>query len=238
MQQLKEQTVQYWTKRVEGFSALRKKEFLGEKHDQWLRELMSYLPHQEGLSILDIGTGTGFFSMLLAAASHHVTGIDLTADMIEEAKRISASLHLPATFLVMDAENPDFAPASFDAIVTRNLTWCLPHLPEAYCAWHRILKHGGLLLNFDADDCRDALAPALPAHHAHQDISPNLIEEYEAIKKTLRACQQPRPQWDVALLQQAGFRDITVDPTVWKRIYNKQDEFFNPTPIFTIAARA
>ena len=125
MQQLKEQTVQYWTKRVEGFSALRKKEFLGEKHDQWLRELMSYLPHQEGLSILDIGTGTGFFSMLLAAASHHVTGIDLTADMIEEAKRISASLHLPATFLVMDAENPDFAPASFDAIVTRNLTWCL-----------------------------------------------------------------------------------------------------------------
>lgn len=238
MQQLKEQTVQYWTKRVEGFSALRKKEFLGEKHDQWLRELMSYLPHQEGLSILDIGTGTGFFSMLLAAASHHVTGIDLTADMIEEAKRISASLHLPATFLVMDAENPDFAPASFDAIVTRNLTWCLPHLPEAYCAWHRILKPGGLLLNFDADYCREAPAPALPAHHAHQDIAPNLMEEYEAIKKTLRACQQPRPQWDVALLQQAGFRDITVDPTVWKRIYNKQDEFFNPTPIFTIAARA
>ena len=50
--------------------------------------------------------------------------------------------------------------------------------------------------------------------------------------------QCARPQWDVALLNAAGFGEITVDTDVWKRIYGKEDEFYNPTPIFTISAKA
>ncbi len=50
------------------------------------------------------------------------------------------------------------------------------------------------------------------------------------------AYHQPRPQWDVQLLVEAGFERITVDMGVYKRIYAEIDEFFNPTPIFTIAA--
>ena len=41
---------------------------------------------------------------------------------------------------------------------------------------------------------------------------------------------------DVQLLVEAGFDRITVDMGVYKRIYAEIDEFFNPTPIFTIAA--
>ena len=36
-------------------------------------------------------------------------------------------------------------------IVTRNLTWNLPHPEKAYGEWCRVLKPGGLLLNFDAN---------------------------------------------------------------------------------------
>ena len=50
--------------------------------------------------------------------------------------------------------------------------------------------------------------------------------------------QQLRPNWDVELLKAAGFRDTRVDTTVWQRIYHNVDEFYNPTPIFLIAARA
>ena len=46
----------------------------------------------------------------------------------------------------------------------------------------------------------------------------------------------PRPQWDVQLLVEAGFERVMVDMGVYKRIYAEIDEFFNPTPIFTIAA--
>ena len=49
--------------------------------------------------------------------------------------------------------------------------------------------------------------------------------------------QRPRPQWDIQLLEAVGFHSIQVDTTVWQRVYGKQDEFYNPTPIFAIVAR-
>lgn len=121
MNTIKEDMEKYWTQRAEKFSALRKREFLSEKHAQWLQELEKYLPNGKTLNILDIGTGTGFFALLLAERGHHVTGIDLTAEMIKEANRLSEELHLSADFCVMDAEEPKFPKGSFDAIVTRKL---------------------------------------------------------------------------------------------------------------------
>ena len=63
------------------------------------------------------------------------------------------------------------------------------------------------------------------------------MQQYEVMKEELR---QPyvRPAWDMNLLKQAGFSNIRVDTSVWKRIYADVDEFYNPTPIFTIAAEA
>lgn len=237
MEPLKQQTVTYWNQRVEGFSALRQRELEGEKRSRWLAELQRYLPAGRTLDILDVGTGTGFFALLLARQGHRVTGIDLTEGMILEARRLAKAAGLSAQFQVMDAEAPDFAPASFDAIVTRNLTWGLPHLEKAYQAWYGLLKPGGVLVNFDADYCREAPAPVLPAHHAHQNLLPSTLAAYESLKEALRPSQQPRPQWDMALLERTGFRQIIVDATVWRRIYREQDEFYNPTPIFTLAAR-
>ena len=237
MESIKVKVADYWAQRVSQFSALRIKELNREKAGLWMHELETYLPEWSGLNILDIGTGTGFFAFLLAARGHTVTGVDLTADMIREAKHTAKLLSLPADFFVMDAEDPRFSPHSFDAIVTRNLTWTLPHLEKAYKRWHTLLKPGGVLVNFDADYCREVQAP-LPANHAHRQISAGLMQEYESIKDVLRPMQCARPQWDVALLNAAGFGEITVDTDVWKRIYGKEDEFYNPTPIFTISAKA
>ena len=167
-----------------------------------------------------------------------MTGIDLTEGMIEEARRTSAALGIPADFHVMDAEKPNFAPQTFDALVTRNLTWGLPHLAEAYANWYTLLKPGGLLINFDADYCREDNSQPLPKNHAHKGISSALAREYENFKDMLRPTQQPRPQWDKELLTAAGFHNIEVDTGVWKRIYADFDEFYNPTPIFTITAIA
>ena len=61
---------------------------------------------------------------------------------------------------------------------------------------------------------------------------------YENFIYILRPAQQPRPQWDRELLTAAGFHNIEVDTGVWKRIYADFDEFYNPTPIFTLTATA
>lgn len=238
METIKKDMANYWSRRVDKFSDLRHREFASDKHEQWLAELERYLPLGRKLNILDVGTGTGFLVFLLAEKGHHVTGIDLTPEMIDEAKQISCELKISSKFYVMDAENLDFPAQSFDAIVTRKLTWALPNLTQAYARWHELLKPGGILINFDADYCREKSSSPLPVHHAHQDVSADLMKEYERMKNILRPIQQPRPQWDVKLLTTAGFHNITIDTSVWQRIYNKLDEFYDPTPGFTITAIA
>ncbi len=238
MNTIKEDMTKYWSHRVAKFSVLRQKEFACEKHEQWAAELDSYLPKGQQLKALDIGTGTGFLAFLLAEKGHQVSAIDLTPAMITEARQLADKLKLPVDFYVMDAEKPDFPAKSFDLIVTRKLTWTLPNLPQAYQAWHELLKPGGVLVNFDADYCREKSTYSLLPHHAHQDVGADLMEEYERMKNILKFSQKPRPSWDIDLLQQAGFSNIVVDSDVWQRIYVQVDEFFDPTPGFAISATA
>ena len=239
MDPIKHRVTHYWSHRAEGFETQRLREFESEKKDRWLSEFWKYLPQGKTLRILDIGTGTGFFSCILAEQGHKATGIDLTPDMIDHAEHMAAVLGLDASFQIMDAEEPEFEPESFDVLVTRNLTWTLPHIAKAYREWYKLLKPGGVLINFDADYCAaldDEEEHELPENHAHKLVPDYMKAENDAITIEIGAYHGPRPQWDVQLLVEAGFERITVDMGVYKRIYAEIDEFFNPTPIFTIAA--
>ena len=240
MEVIKQRITRYWSRRADAFQAQRLREFADEKHGRWLAELRPYLPRDRALDVLDLGTGTGFFALVLAAEGHRTTGIDLTPEMVRGARETAEVLGLEAEFAVMDAEHPKFAPESFDLLVTRNLTWTLPHLEKAYREWYRLLKPGGVLVNFDADYCR-ALEEGqeetdLPENHAHKLVDPALQRENDGIAMELYAYQLPRPQWDVQLLIAAGFERVNVDMGVYRRIYREIDEFYNPTPIFSIAA--
>lgn len=239
MERLKENIMAYWSQRAEDFKTQRIREFESEKHQRWMDEIHKYLPAERPLRILDLGTGTGFFAFLLAEEGHHVTGIDFTQNMIDRAKETSASLGIQASFYLMDAEKPEFPENSFDVLITRNLTWTLPHLGEAYKAWYKLLADGGLLINFDADYCSatyDQDEVELPLNHAHKLVNSSLLQKNDEITLEMAAYQQPRPQWDTQLLIEAGFERISIDTGVYKRIYAEKDEFYNPTPIFTIVA--
>ena len=131
MELIKHRVAHYWSHRAEGFETQRLREYDSEKREMWLAEFQKYLPKEKPLRVLDVGTGTGFFACLLAAEGHEATGIDLTPDMISHAEHMAAVLGVDASFSVMDAENPEFEPESFDVLVTRNLTWTLPHIAKA-----------------------------------------------------------------------------------------------------------
>ena len=159
--------------------------------------------------------------------------------MIQEAKEIGQTLHSPAQFRVMDAEKLLFTDESFDMVISRNLTWTLPHPQEAYREWQRVLKPGGLLLNFDGNYGKadfTGKGEKLPENHAHKQIAGDLMQECEAIKDQLEISYHVRPAWDVTALGEAGFEQIKLDLGISKRIYIEKDEFYNPTPLFCIAA--
>ena len=239
MEPIKQRITNYWSNRAEGFKEQRIREFKNEKHARYAAELRRYLPDKRPLRVLDLGTGTGFFAFVFAERGHRAVGIDLTPDMIDCARETAKILGIEAEFHIMDAEQPSFPPESFDVLVTRNLTWTLPHLEEAYRAWYKLLAPGGVLINFDADYCRAFESDEeveLPENHAHKLVDSALLAENEAITMEVGAYQMARPQWDVQLLIEAGFEKVTIDTGVYRRIYAEIDEFYNPTPIFVIAA--
>lgn len=171
---LKKRITHYWSIRARAFADQRLRELDSPKARRWLEEIVPKLPESadnKPLRVLDVGAGTGFFTFLLSPLGHEVVGIDLTPAMIAKAKELARHLNISAEFFVMDAEAPSFAPGSFDAVISRNLTWTLPNLERAYRAWAKLLRPGGVLINFDADYCREH-CDELPNLHAHKDISP------------------------------------------------------------------
>ena len=89
--------------------------------------------------------------VLMAAAGHRTVGMDMSPLMLKEAKKNSENYGVHVDFILGDAQMPPFEEASFDVIVSRNVTWNLPDVHGAYTGWYGLLRRGGVLLNFDSN---------------------------------------------------------------------------------------
>ncbi len=232
----KERIVSYWEKRSGDFLEHKRAELHSPMSERWLYEIKNQLPQDRNLRILDVGCGAGFFSVLLAKEGYQVTGVDLTPDMVENARTLAEEEKTDCEFFVMDAENLRFADESFDVVISRNLTWTLPDVKSAYREWVRVLKKGGILLNFDANyglsDFTDLCE--LPDNHAHQEIGDDMMRECEEIKRQLPISSYSRPAWDLETLGAMKLQEFSVDLGISSRIYVEKDEFYNPTPMFML----
>ena len=119
-----EAVISYWGKRSEDFAGLRQRELRSNKADRWRNEILPRIPaDRQQTRILDVGTGSGFFPIILAGEGYqYVTGIDLTPEMIRQARKLTGTMENAPDFYVMDAEKLSFPSESFDVILTRNLT--------------------------------------------------------------------------------------------------------------------
>ena len=231
----------YWTQRSHDFGTVRKNELENEMGQRWLREIQRFLPEGRSLDILDVGTGTGFFAILLAEKGHRVEGIDLTPAMLEEARTLAKQRNLDITFREMDAQNLAYPDDTFDVVISRNLTWALPDPERAYAAWFRVLKPGGVLLNFDAEYAAHVrshsvqnrkVAPDSP--YGHVGMTDALQQENDAITLSMDI-GQARPEWDGEVLTRVGFQSCQTDTQVGKRLLGELD--LTTAPMFGIFAR-
>ena len=143
----------YWTQRASTYSDVNREELSGISRDMWKnvlsRRISDHFPGRPAGTIRILDIGTGFFAIILTELGYDVTAVDLTAEMLSEAKQNAGTLAGSICFQEMNAESLLFSNDSYDVIVSRNLTWNLPHSEAAYAEWSRVLKKGGLMLNFD-----------------------------------------------------------------------------------------
>ena len=92
----------------------------------------------------------------------------------------------------------------------------LPNAEHAYGEWMRVLKTGGVLLNFDANYGKEDVADTkgLPEAHAHFKVGNEMLEECERIKSQLPISRKNRPAYDVAVLCENTAGEIRIDTSL------------------------
>ncbi|SFA90050.1 Methyltransferase domain-containing protein [Acetitomaculum ruminis DSM 5522] len=238
----------YWEGEANTYDTGIQAELESERKDNWKRLVLDEMPDKKELEILDVGTGPGFFPIILGEEGHHVTGIDITKNMITVAKRNAEKYNVTAKLLTMDSQKLDFEDNTFDAVICRNLTWTLDDPETAYKEWKRVLKEDGVLLIFDAcwylynyDDelgkiYRENEAKIWEKYHRRIHEHANAEEGVELGKKLFMSDKR-RPLWDLKYLMEIGFSKVFAKPDVSLLARDAFDQELNwPTPEFMVGA--
>ncbi len=95
---------------------------------------------------LDIGCASGVSAVILARRGMKVKGIDISSQLIEQARRLWKDEENPVIFSVGDAENLDCAGSSIDLCFLGGVIHHFPDTQRLFQELSRILRKGGRLL--------------------------------------------------------------------------------------------
>ena len=249
---LLEEIQHYWNNRYSGYSKVNQKELEGIQRERWKKQFERLLPSNKNLKVLDIGTGPGFFTIILEELGYtNITGIDVSEKMLEVAKeniqkygKKNSSIQL----IQMDAQSLEFKPKSFDIIVSRNLTWNLEKPQQAYSEWLRVLKPNGALFIFDANWYaflqNESLAKEFEAKR--QQAIEEKLEDYwqgegvdeekmDWIVQQLPLTYQLRPQWDMEYFSTQEGISLETEENFADLVWDYEEQLnYGATPMFCI----
>ncbi|MBI4558351.1 MAG: methyltransferase domain-containing protein [Candidatus Hydrogenedentes bacterium] len=173
--------------------------------DPHVLERVVALSHaQSNWTALDIATGTGHTAFAVAPHVARVAGVDLTPEMLIEARRLSRRHGVTnVAFGLADARWLPFLDQSFELATCRRAAHHFSDLRRALREMRRVLRPGGRLVVDDRsvpeDDFADALMNELDRLHDESHV-----REY-------------RPSEWTTYLEEAGFCVEMVDPYVKPR---------------------
>ncbi|RXI98071.1 class I SAM-dependent methyltransferase [Anaerobacillus alkaliphilus] len=125
--------------------------FDGMAQTSWLSGVHNLLKDATGSwvgkSVLDVGCGTGRLLLRGAKESMHVTGIDLSSEMIKASTQtfLFHELGHKGTFLVGDAYELPFPNNQFDIVLSTCVLFLLPEPTVAMEEILRVIKENGII---------------------------------------------------------------------------------------------
>ena len=101
---------------------------------------------KKGMTVLDVGCGTGNFSIKLANLGCKVTGIDISDRMLDLGRKKARSLGLDIEFYSMDVYDMAFKDDHFDAAFSMAAFEFITKPEKAVEEMFRVTKTGGAIL--------------------------------------------------------------------------------------------
>ena len=236
-----------WTGGSDGYSRIVNNEWNSFKREAWKNLILSQAELPDKGKVLDVGTGPGFFALLLSLEGYDVTAVDCTPAMLEKAGKNAERMGAAANFLLSDAQELPFQDESFDLVVSRNVAWTIMDTEKAYKEWKRVLKPGGRVLIFDAnwnirlfneEKEREFQRDIKELREKYPDYEIHFHSEEELeFRRGMPLCREIRPQWDFGALLRCGYHRIYCDADIRNIIYTPEEQILNrSTPMFLLRA--
>jgi ubiquinone biosynthesis O-methyltransferase len=107
------------------------------------RLILKHCGNLMGKRVLDIGCGTGLYSIRFANKGAHVSAVDPSKKMLDIAQEKTNHSIVPIHFIVSAAENLPFQDHSFDLIAAISSLEFVSDIDQSLREIHRVLKPGG-----------------------------------------------------------------------------------------------
>ena len=165
---------------------------------RWRRRVRMLTNHLgPEMKVLELGCGTAYFTRELALTGASITAIDISSDLLEEARR-----RCPASNVRFETQNAyalSYPDNSYDSVVGSSVLHHL-ELEEALRQIHRVLRPGGEIRFTEPNMLNPQIAVQknVPALKKRLGDSP---DETAFFRWPLRRC-----------LQKAGFRQVQIEP--------------------------
>jgi SAM-dependent methyltransferase len=104
------------------------------------------LDARAGERILDVATGTGWSARNAARTGAAVTAVDISAELLAEARELSSHLRPPIEFRRADAERLPFEDAAFDGVISTFGVMFAFGQAQAAAELARVCRPGGRLV--------------------------------------------------------------------------------------------
>lgn len=131
--------------------------FQPEEYDRWYKTPLGSLcdrlekeaiftPLKTKGLVLDIGCGTGNYTLELLKRGVHAVGIDSSLDMVLSARNKTTANRFKPLFVVGDAERLPFKNSIFDSVLEVTALCFIKHPERVIKETHRVLKPNGSIL--------------------------------------------------------------------------------------------
>lgn len=198
----------YWEARAGEYDASPGHDVHDEEIRQRWRDLLASELDAAGLGgrpldAVDVGCGTGFLALHLAALGHRVVGVDASPRMLGLAGEKAAARGAHLDLREGDADALPLPDAAADVLVERHVLWTMADPAVSLREWRRVLRPGGVLLLIEGD-WRDRMTDEQLA-----DGDPDFLREYAQVKASLPLYGGRPPAVVVDLARAAGLVAIS-----------------------------